>query len=295
MTHASISTLLEFTQQMLYAIVTSMTSSSEADSNRSKAGGLRNLNKGGLAQKPQFFMGPYKQIDFMLGLSDSLGRELPDLDAESATAELVKILEENEITLPSQPTLPRLLDKLSATYLEPQCVKPTWIINHPECLSPLSKSFLHPSPRVAKPVAARAELFIFGREIVNCYEEENSPFEQKRKFRMQQRYAAANKGQGSETGSGEIDEDYVKALEWGLPPTAGWGCGIDRLIMLICGRERINDVLAFGNLRSVTRNPEKRNLVRIAKSPLDFKKASLAQENLILEPDPAAPGINIIS
>lgn len=83
--------------------------------------------------------------------------------------------------------------------------------------------------------------------MVNTYEEENSPFEQRRKFEDQLRY-------GKATGeAGEIDESYLEALEWGLPSTGGWGCGVDRLCMLFTGAKRITDVLPFGNLRAVTR------------------------------------------
>jgi tRNA synthetases class II (D, K and N) len=221
-----------------------------------------------LALQAGFFKGPYPQIDFVLGLNEVLGLKIPDLGAESARNDLVEIFEKNKIALPAQRTLPRLLDKLSTSFLEPQCDKPTWIVNHPECLSPLSKSFIHPSPDVAQPVAARAELFIGGQEIVNCYEEENSPFEQRHKFAMQQTYALTGDGKTSDPEAMQEDEAYLRALEWGLPPTGGWGCGIDRLVMLLTGKQRINDVLTFGNLRSVTRTPESRKMVRLPVSPL---------------------------
>lgn len=76
------------------------------------------------------------------------------------------------------------------------------------------------------------------------YEEENSPFEQRAKFLEQTKYR-------DEENSAAIDESYLEALEWGLPPTGGWGCGLDRLVMLFAGTSRINDVLAFGSLRNV--------------------------------------------
>ena len=85
------------------------------------------------------------------------------------------------------------------------------------------------------------------------YEEENSPFEQRRKFEAQLRYkrggVSSNSNELKEEGG--INESYLEALEWGLPPTGGWGCGIDRLCMLFTGSERIADVLPFGNLRNV--------------------------------------------
>ena len=201
---------------------------------------------------------PLPQIDFLTTLNSALGEYLPNLASETAQADLVALFEQKAIPLPAKPTLPRLLDKLSSVYLEPQCQNFTFIINHPECMSPLSKSFIHPTAPNDQPVAARAELFVQGRELVNCYEEENSPFEQRRKFKMQQHYARADEGGSVDDEAMSIDEDYLRALEWGLPPTGGWGCGIDRLVMLFAKKERIGDVLSFGNLRAVTRSAEKR-------------------------------------
>ncbi|KAJ9646472.1 mitochondrial lysine-tRNA synthetase [Coniosporium tulheliwenetii] len=109
---------------------------------------------------------------------------------------------------PRHPNTPRLLDALAARYIEPLCTQPTFITHHPEILSPLSKSFLDPSTN--QHVAARVELFIHGREYVNAYEEENSPFEQRRKFEEQARWRELDAG---------IDEGYLEALEFGLPPT----------------------------------------------------------------------------
>ena len=205
-----------------------------------------------------FFGGTYPEIDFIPALNNALGLELPNLASVSAIHDLVSIFTEKSLTLPAKTTLPRLLDKLCSIYLEPQCDKPTFVVNHPECLSPLSKTFIHPTAPNNQPVAARAELFIHGLEYVNCYEEENSPFEQRRKFRMQQHYAKgiAREGQVDDEAM-PIDEDYIRALEWGMPPTGGWGCGVDRMVMLFTGHDRIGDVLSFGNLRAVTRGAEK--------------------------------------
>ena len=203
---------------------------------------------------------PFPQIDFISALNSALKQDLPNLGSETARADLIRIFKQKSIPLPSKSTVPVLLDKLSSIYLEPQCQQFTFIVNHPECMSPLSKSFIHPTAPNAQPVAARAELFVQGREIVNCYEEENSPFEQRRKFQMQQYYASGDgTGAPKDLEAMSVDEDYLQSLEWGLPPTGGWGCGIDRLVMLFAGKERIGEVLSFGNLRAVTRGAEKRD------------------------------------
>lgn len=211
------------------------------------------LNKAGVLEPTKVdFTAPFRRIDFITGIEEEIGRKLPDLTSADAPAQLRQLFDELSLPVPENPNLPRLLDELCATYLESQCVSPTFIINPPECLSPLSKSFIHPTTK--QRVAARGELFIEGSEVVNTYEEENSPFEQRRKFEEQARYSHS----GNETG--EIDESYLNALEWGLPPTGGWGCGIDRLCMLFTGAKRIGDVLPFGNLRAVTAGRQDRAL-----------------------------------
>ncbi|KAI4181032.1 MAG: hypothetical protein LQ348_005102 [Seirophora lacunosa] len=203
------------------------------------------LIKGPLSSLPVCdidFASPFRRLDFIKEIESAMNYRLPDLAHKDSEAELLKIFTERNIRIPERATLPKLLDRLSAEYLEPRCQSPTWIIHHPECLAPLSKSFVDPESQ--QRVSARAELFIGGKELVNTYEEENSPFEQRRKFQEQAKYR-------DDTSRMEIDESYLEALEWGLPPTGGWGCGIDRLVMLLSGADRINDVLPFGNLRNV--------------------------------------------
>lgn len=210
---------------------------------------IKTLNQDGtLNPTTANFATPFRRIDFIGGIEERIQRKLPDLTSPSALDDIRSLFHDLSIPLPENATLPRLLDELCGTYVEPDCIDPTFIINPPECLSPLSKSFKHPVTNQI--VAARGELFIEGKEVVNTYEEENSPFEQRRKFEDQLRFSKA-------VGEpGEVDENYLEALEWGLPSTGGWGCGIDRLVMLFTGAKRIGDVLPFGTLRAVTRRTE---------------------------------------
>jgi len=190
------------------------------------------------------FSSPFQRLPFIPTIESSINRSLPDLSSPTAQTELLSLFSELNITPPPNSTVPRLLDTLSELYIEPLCTVPTFIIHHPEPLSPLSKSYLDPTTNQL--ISARVELFIRGREYVNAYEEENSPFEQRRKFEQQLQYQ-----QGKVEAGVSVDESYIEALEWGMPPTGGWGCGVDRLVMLFSGARRIADVLPFGTLRNV--------------------------------------------
>ncbi|KAI1759558.1 lysyl-tRNA synthetase [Hypoxylon sp. FL1150] len=192
----------------------------------------------------------WKQVEFVPALEELLGIRFPDLSEPDALPKVIKLLDGRaDFIRGPELTLAKLLDELASKFLEPSShEQPLFIIHHPACMTPLSKSFT--CPTTGQLVSARAELFIEGREIANMYEEENNPFEQRRKFQLQLESRKGEPGTDDE-GPAEVDESYVQALEYGLPPTGGWGCGVDRLVMLFSGAQRIGDVLSFGNLRNV--------------------------------------------
>ncbi|KAK6860123.1 Lysine--tRNA ligase [Apiospora arundinis] len=191
----------------------------------------------------------FKALEFIPALEAVLDVKFPDLSAPDALDRLSDMIStRTDYVVPPNITLNKLLDNLAGTYLEKGSHEmPIFIIHHPACMSPLAKCFT--CPRSGQLVSARAELFIHGREIANFYEEENDPAEQRRKFELQ--VASRSGDLLGEEGQAVVDESYIQALEHGLPPTGGWGCGIDRLVMLFSGAARINDTLAFGNLRNV--------------------------------------------
>lgn len=170
----------------------------------------------------------WKVIDFTKDLETAIKRPIMGLNL----AELQEICTENKIPINSEDEPAKLLDKLGAHFLEPQCTSPTFIINHPSVMAPLAKE----GP---KGISRRFELFINGREYVNAYEEENDPDVQLAKLKQQDPTVP--------------DSAYVDAMKWGLPPTGGWGLGVDRLVMLLTNSERIGDVLSFGDITQVQR------------------------------------------
>ncbi|RKF78968.1 Lysine--tRNA ligase [Golovinomyces cichoracearum] len=185
---------------------------------------------------------PFRRVEFIPAIEEALKEKLPNLESATAQEEVSDLLLKNNNSLPESPTLPRLLDKLSSLYIEPWCTMPTLIMYPPACMAPLAKSFL--DPKSNQIVSARAELYVQCHELANMYEEENSPIEQRKKFEEQKKYNDLEN-------ECNVDESYLSALEWGLPPTGGWGCGVDRLVMLLTGARRIQDVLSFGGLKNV--------------------------------------------
>ncbi|KAM3444840.1 hypothetical protein NHJ13734_001030 [Beauveria thailandica] len=131
----------------------------------------------------QKFKRPFRQVEFVPALEEATGVRFPKLSAEDALPELLALMKLAGIGIPGDiPTsLPKLLDRLAAIYIEPKSFEePLFITNHPACMSPLAKSFL--CPKTYQLVSARAELFVGGRELANMYEEENDPQEQQRKL-----------------------------------------------------------------------------------------------------------------
>lgn len=169
----------------------------------------------------------------------ALGYPLP---AELTKENLIPILEEHG--LDTSGTESKLLDRLCGHFIESKCVGPSFIINHPAIMAPLAKQSSVEINGHVRQISHRFELMINGREYVNAYEEQNDP----------QQQLDMLKQQAKEQGLTSVpDLPYVQAMEWGLPPTGGWGLGVDRLVMLLTGSDRIHQVLTFGGINQIGR------------------------------------------
>ncbi len=143
----------------------------------------------------------------------------------------------------------RLVDELISTFVEPDLIQPTFLVDYPVEMSPLAKT--KPDD---KDLVERFEGFIGGIEIANAFSELNDPLEQKERFRwqreMQVTEAVVEKLLSQEPEVDIIDDDFLQALEYGMPPTGGLGVGIDRLVMLLTNKQSIRDVIFFPQLKS---------------------------------------------
>ncbi|KAM0733005.1 Lysine--tRNA ligase [Formica fusca] len=196
------------------------------------------------------FTPPFKRISMMKELEKVLNVKLPAAD-QLNTPEANKIFsdlcDQHNIECPPPRTSARLLDKLVGIFIEDSIVNPTFIIDHPQVMSPLAKWH-----RFEKGLTERFELFVAKKEICNAYTELNDPFIQRERFEQQ----AMDKAAGDEEAQ-LIDENFCTALEYGLPPTAGWGMGIDRLTMFLTDTNNIKEVLLFPQMKPDDPNKNK--------------------------------------
>ena len=167
-----------------------------------------------------------------------------DLHSDETNQFLQKVLKDNNLVCSPPLTNARMLDKLVGEYLEDTCINPTFIFGHPQMMSPLAKYH-----RDIPGLCERFEVFVATKEICNAYTELNDPFDQRARFEEQ----ARQKDQGDDEAQ-LIDETFCEALEYGLPPTGGWGCGIDRIAMFLTDSNSIKEVLLFPTMKPEVNN-----------------------------------------
>ncbi len=178
---------------------------------------------------------PWRRIKYYDAVSEKVGRDVRGLSEE----ELIKIAEERGFDTEGITGRGEALDLLFSELVEPELIQPTFVMDYPVELSPLAK--VH---RSEEGVVERFEPYIAGMEVGNAFSELNDPLDQRARFEEQARLRV----QGAEE-TQPIDEDYIRALEHGMPPTGGLGVGIDRLVMLLTDSPSIRDVILFPQMR----------------------------------------------
>jgi len=182
------------------------------------------------------FTPPFKRISMISELERILDAKIPfPLESDEANAFLKAQCEKHNVQCSAPQTTARLLDKLVGEFIEVQCDCPTFIMDHPEIMSPLAKNH-----RSTPGLTERFELFILQKEICNAYTELNDPVIQRARFEEQMKAKAA----GDDEVPG-IDEHFIKVLEHALPATGGWGLGVDRMTMFLSNSDNIKEVIAF--------------------------------------------------
>ena len=181
------------------------------------------------------FAGPYRRLPILDAIKEYAGVDVKGMSEDELRATCKKLGVEVDPSMGSG----KLIDAIFGEFCEKNLIQPTYIIDYPVEMSPLTKRH-----RVDPTLTERFELFVCGKELANAYSELNDPIDQLERFQEQ----AALKSKGDDEAM-FIDYDFVRALEYGMPPTSGLGMGIDRLTMFMTGAEAIQDVLFFPMMR----------------------------------------------
>ncbi len=181
---------------------------------------------------------PFARRPILDLLKEATGRDL----GTSTVDEMVTTCKEFELSVPDNPNYGQLLDLLMKHLVEPNLLQPTFVIDYPKAISPLAKLHRSGNPDLVE----RFELFIGGAEFANAFTELNDPIDQRERLEAQAELLAA----GDEEAQ-TLDENFIQAMECGMPPTGGVGLGIDRLVMLLTEQRSIRDVIFFPAMRTV--------------------------------------------
>jgi lysyl-tRNA synthetase class 2 len=188
------------------------------------------------------FAGPYEKLSMYDSILKYTGINVSELDE----AGLRKVCADLEIETDESMGKGKLIDEIFGAKVEANLIQPTYITDYPIEMTPLAKKH-----RSKNGLVERFELFVMGKEIGNAYSELNDPIDQRERFEEQLLLA----GRGDEEAMA-MDDDFLRALEYGMPPTSGLGVGIDRLVMLMTNQSTIQEVLFFPQMR-----PEKKSKI----------------------------------
>ena len=229
-THNPEFTMLEFYQA--YADYTTMMELVEALLERA-AEAVRRVP--GVGENVPTFQHPFPRVEWLPSLNKAAGMDVTTLDDSSLRA----LAKRSGVVDTESMSRPKILDEMFQALVESKLIDPTFVVDYPVELSPLAK------PKRGNPkLTERFELFANGKEMANAFSELNDPIDQRRRFEAQARLRAA----GDLEAAG-VDEDYLRAMEYGMPPMGGCGIGIDRLFMYLSGATNIRDVILFPTMR----------------------------------------------
>ena len=179
---------------------------------------------------------PFKRLHMVDAVKEQTG---VDFWQEMTIEEARALAKEHNVEITDAMTVGHIINEFFETFVEDTLIQPTFIYGHPVEVSPLAKK----NPEDGR-FTDRFELFIIGKEFANAFTELNDPIDQRERFEEQEK----EREQGNDEAHG-VDEDFIEALEYGLPPTGGLGIGIDRLVMLLTDAQSIRDVLLFPTMR----------------------------------------------